>query len=203
MERIDFVLIGDGTSDRCLIPVLRWLLRRFFSDIPINGEWAEITRYLPRRPTLSQRIIAAVELYFPDILFIHRDAEAQEPQLRYDEISRAVQQQETTPYICVVPVRMTEAWFLFDEAALRKAAGNPNGHVQLDLPPIHSLESIPDPKSILFETLLTASELRGRHRKRFNPDKCCNLIAENIYDYSPLMALGAFQRLAQDIENFA
>ena len=41
MEKIDFTLIGDGPSDKCLIPVLKWLLRRHFPGIPINGDWAD------------------------------------------------------------------------------------------------------------------------------------------------------------------
>jgi hypothetical protein len=37
-------------------------------------------------------------------------------------------------HIPVVPVRMTEAWLLADEFAIRSAPGNPNGTQSLDLP---------------------------------------------------------------------
>ncbi len=209
MEKIDYTLVGDGNSDKCLIRVLEWSLRRFFKDVPINGKWADLSRSRDCPRSLLERIHSAIKHYQPDLLFIHRDAEAQDSQLRFDEISAAISELQrcqpriALPHICVVPIRMTEAWLLFDEMALRKAAGNPNGHVSIDLPPIKMLESIPNPKQILFNLLTEASELRGRHKKMFKPDKHRFLITDNIDDFSPLMALGAFRRLQEDIKRFS
>jgi hypothetical protein len=69
------------------------------------------------------------------------------------------------PCIPVIPVRMTEAWLLISEAALRASVDNRNGRVVLNLPTITTLEAIPNPKQLLEETLLMASELTGRRRK--------------------------------------
>jgi predicted ATPase len=64
-------------------------------------------------------------------LFVHRDAERELLEKRVAEIhsvvSEAAQTKLVPPVVCVIPVRMQEAWFLFDESALRRAAGNPNG----------------------------------------------------------------------------
>lgn len=201
MEKIEFSLISDGSSDRCLLPILKWVIRRHFPEIPIEGKLAETSRLLPFQNTLSVRIRKTITFYQPDILFIHRDAETQDPQLRYDEILSAISSigNQPPPYVCVVPVRMSEAWLLFDENAIRKAAGNPNGRGPVQLPPIRTLESIPYPKQMLKDILIQASELRGRHLKRFKPDKRRWLISENINDYSPLLALEAFRRLNRDI----
>jgi hypothetical protein len=205
MDKIDFVLLSDGSSDRCLIPILKWLLRRHFVDIPINGEWADVSRSLQSRNTLASRIRLAVELYQPNILFVHRDAEAQDPQLRYDEVGGAISRIGSSipiqAYVCVVPVRMTEAWLLFDMQALKIAAGNPNCRTSIQLPPLSSVESLSDPKQMLAEILVQASELHGRHLKRFKPNRCRHLISENIEDFSPLFDLQAFQRLNRDIMN--
>jgi hypothetical protein len=85
---------------------------------------------------------------------------------------------------------MTEAWFLFDEPAIRRAAGCPNGDMDLRLPPLKSVESMPDPKALLLETLRTASNLSGRRLKKFEPDRL--RLANLIDDFSPLRALQAF-----------
>jgi hypothetical protein len=207
MKKIDFTLICDGGSDRCLIPILKWVLRHAFSNIPLNGNWADFTRFVCPPRSLVNRIQLTIDLYRPDLLFIHRDAEAKDPGFRFIEIGNAVSElinahpSYAVPYVCIVPIRMTEAWLLFDETALRKAAGNPNGQVPIDLPSVKSVETIPDPKKLLFELLAEASELHGRHRRRFKPEKCRHLVADYIDDFSPLTALSAFRRLQADIDD--
>lgn len=209
MEKIDFALISDGSSDKTLIPLLKWLLRRTFNHLPINGIWADFSRFAIPPKTLAEKICRTIE-YFPlDLLFIHRDAEAQDPECRYEEIQQAIavsrQQQpdRPIPHFCVVPIRMTEVWLLFDERAIRKAAGKPTGRTLIELPAIHRLEDIPDPKRLLFSNLTAASDLKGRKRKKFNLEKRRYLIAEYIEDYSPLFALSAFVRLHEDIQRYA
>jgi len=167
-------------------------------------EWADLRQLVCPPRTLADRIIKAIE-YFPcDILFLHRDAENQPPDYRRREIEAALaevhQSGRELPFICVVPVRMQEAWFLFNEHAIRKAAGNPRSTVRLVLPRLSSMERSPDPKKILYSILKTASELRGRRLKKFKPAKCVILVAENIADYSPLRRLSAFNRLEADIQ---
>jgi hypothetical protein len=104
-----------------------------------------------------------------------------------------------TPYIAVVPIRETEAWLLFNEEAIRRAAGNPNGQIALDLPGLHECEGIADPKSILLDTLKRASELRGRRLKAFRPEQARTLLADQIDDFSPLRGLEAFQQFERDV----
>lgn len=73
--------------------------------------------------------------------------------------------------ILIVPVRMQEPWLLFDEQAIRRAAGNPGGKTALPLPRLTQLESLPDPKETLYGLLVAASEHQGRRRGRFNPSR--------------------------------
>jgi hypothetical protein len=147
MKELSYTLLSDGSSDRALLPLLTWLLRQHLTDCPIQAQWADLGR-LPRPPKgLVQRIRSSLELYHCDLLCVHRDAEALPRHVRAHEIRSALQSAclpKTVPAVCVVPVRMHEAWLLFDERALRRAAGNPNGGELLDLPGADQIEGIPD-----------------------------------------------------------
>lgn len=184
-------LLSDGVTDQALLAVLRWLLyERSTTHFQLN--WADL-RILRRPPSkLIDRVRVALELYPCDLLVVHRDAEREPLEKRTQEISDATTDIQV-PVVNLVPVRMQEAWFLFDEAAIRRAAGCPNGRMALDLPPLKNAEAIPDPKDLLFKILRTASDLQGRRRKQFRPD--VRRLAELIDDFSPLRQLEAFRRL--------
>ena len=94
---------------------------------------------------------------------------------------------------------MTEAWLLFDEPAIRLAAGNPNGKTPLNVPDLSVIEQIPDPKDVLFEVLREASGLTGRRLKRFNMAECRIRVTDLVSDFSPLRKLSAFKRLERDV----
>lgn len=96
---------------------------------------------------------------------------------------------------------MTEAWLLIDEASLRRAAGNPNGKIQLNLPSLSQLERVLDPKKMLYELLQKASEKTGRRVKDLKVQACVHTLADTITDYEPLRKLQAFQRLERDIKD--
>jgi hypothetical protein len=131
MESLRFTLLTNGSSDQALIPILRWLLVRNGVTGTIDPSWADLRR-LPHPPQgLANRIRIAVDIYPCDLLFVHRDAERMQPELRKSEIRDAIQSLLTPPVVCVVPVRMQEAWLLIEEAAIRQAAGNPQGQVPL------------------------------------------------------------------------
>ena len=57
--------------------------------------------------------------------------------------------EDSVRVVCVVPVRMQEAWLLIDEAALRRAAGDPNGTQPLAMPDVQRLEELADPKQLI------------------------------------------------------
>lgn len=203
MNEIRYTLITDGSSDRALIPVLTWVLREKGEIDRIQPEWADLRR-LPRPPqTLCERISIAINLYPCDLLFIHRDSEGEDPDHRYEEIRCALKEAAIQgiqpPAICVVPVRMTEAWLLINEPAIRRAAGNPNGTRPLHLPDLSTIEKISDPKELLFDILQKASGLRGRRLKAFNMAESRIRVTELIDEFSPLRELKAFQRLEEDI----
>jgi hypothetical protein len=199
-------LLTDGASDAALLPILEWLMRQHASGVAINLEWVNL-RHLSSPPQgLCGRIRKAVDLYPCSLLFVHRDAENQDPEVRYGEVRQAIDTLEqkgiSVPHVCIVPVRMSEAWFLLDEAAIRLASGNPNGGVRLQLPDPRRIETIANPKSALHELLIQASELRGRRRKAFRPSQCIRRITDSITDYSCLRGLPSFRRLETDVQDY-
>lgn len=185
-------IIGDGSSDRALVHVLHWI----FAELRVSADvqYADL-RILATVPSgLKERARAALKLFPADILFVHRDAEGEEPTFRYAEISNALSG-EGLPYVPIVPVRMTEAWFLFDEDAIRTAAGNPNSNIVLNLPRLDRVEALPDPKAVLNAALLTASDLNVRRRSKFRTGTAFLRVAELITSYQALRKLPTFVRL--------
>lgn len=188
-------LLTDGSSDRVLIPILRWLCGEWTTEA-VEIRWADLT-YLPRPPrTLTERARVAVELHPCDLLFVHRDAEREPAEHRHQEVAEAVG--SVVPWVAVVPVRMQEAWLLHEEQALREAAGRPAGREPLNLPPTQRVESLPDPKAVLHEALKKASGTRGRRAQAFSPVRAAHRLADSIRDWSALRTLSAFQRLEAD-----
>jgi hypothetical protein len=194
-------LLADGSSDRALLPVITWLLREKLPSRAITLDWADLRR-LPRvSSSLTARIQAAVEYYPCDLLFVHRDAEKESREKRVEEVQEAAQSLSlSSPYVCVVPVRMQEAWMLIEEKAIRCASGNPNGAIAIVLPRIQHLENLSDPKDTLHDLLRTASELKGRRLKQFTASANAHRVAELIENWQPLRRLSAFIQFEQDLD---
>lgn len=199
MKGLRYTLIGDGTSDKLLLHPIRWALRRL--NVTIEREqWADLTWASPKPKTLSDRARAAIELFPADLLFIHRDAETEPRTRRVAEISAAMAGL-LQRHVPIVPVRMTEAWFLHDEKAIRRASGNPNGTIELAIPP--GSESIVDPKRVLRDALLVAANLNGRRRdaKAREFPQMRARAAELVEDYGPIEGLSSFKAFLVDLKN--
>jgi hypothetical protein len=193
-------LVSEGTSDQALLPIIDWTLREAGLKSDLELTWADL-RGLPSRPiSLAERIKAAYELFPCDLLIIHRDADGSDRQARVNEIAEAMGPLLlTNRHVCLIPVRMSEAWLLFDERAIRLAAGNPYSSCTLYLPKLNQLERLADPKQTLFEQLRIASELSGRRLRKFDRNRARAQVVEYIDDFSPLRRLSAFQAFEQDI----
>jgi hypothetical protein len=204
MKLLRYTLLSDGSSDRALMPHLTWLLRESGITIPIYEEWAEL-RHLPQIPrSLSEKLEKSIDLYPCDLLFVHRDAERENPGKRREEVAGAMEKInekiEKPVSICVIPVKMQEAWLLFNEGAIRRASGNFYGRVSITLPRLREIENLSDPKETLFELLRTASEKTGRKLKQYNVRHSASQVSQFIEDFSPLRHLPAFQTLEKDVK---
>lgn len=206
MLELSYTLVSDGSSDAALLPILSWLLRANGVRLAIQPSLADLRR-LPVVPhSLDLRLQLALELYPCDLLFVHRDAERQPLADRKFEITQAlgkIYSQVKPPCVCVIPVRMTEAWLLFDEQAIRHAAGNRSGRQSLVLPDLARLEDLPDPKAVLHQLLRQASGLHGRRLKQFRAERSALRVSLLVDDFSPLRRLSAFQESERDLQQVA
>jgi len=202
VKPLRFTLIGDGPSDKALVPAIDWILVQN-PQLTARGYTLQFTA---RRDLgaldLQSNVRKAVETFRCDAVFVHRDAEGAAPEHRVEEIRRAVTEVTDVPFIPVVPVHMTEAWLLLDEPAIRRAVDNPSGRARLNLPRAAAIERLADPKSLLNERMLIASEATGRRRKKISrPTELAQRrlrVAQLVEDYARLRVLPAFLRLERD-----
>lgn len=201
-----FTLVSDGSSDQALIPAIRWLLTEHGVGDGLDGAWADFRFRLKPPAGLKEKILLGIELYPCELLFVYRDAEAAslgDRKREIDEVVEEIEEEGTTvkPAVCVIPVRMMEAWLLVDETAIRRAAGNPGGRMSLGLPRVNRIESIPDAKNLLFNALATASGCTGRRLAKLNFPALRYRVAELVSDHGQLRNLSAFRALEAEVES--
>jgi len=196
METLRYTLIADGSSDKTLLRIIKWLLNDLYEKLPTDGALADF-RSLPNPPkTLSDKLIKAKQYYPFDILFVHRDAESNNNKIiekRISEVKKQIGSVEFERTVCIVPVKMMETWLLINSEAIKKAAGNRNFPGTLNLPSLKKLEAESQPKELLHNILAQASGLKGRNLEKFNKNRAVHLVAEYIQDYNLLRQLHAFQ----------
>lgn len=192
---ITYALVSEGKSDRMLLDPINWLLSQHCS-VGFSGLWAN-PAVMDDRSRVMQVRLSQVNLYFPcDVAFVHRDVDRETLQDRVQEIEAgAAASGFPAPIVCVVPVRMTESWFLFSEEAIRKAAGNPTSRVPLQLPNHAAAERVADTKALLEQKLIVASELSGRKLKQFRGEIAYRkaLVSSHIGDFAPLRNQDSFR----------
>ena len=183
-------LIAEGTADRALLPILRWLLVTHWAEAFADPQFFGTSAI-----SLARRVSLAVRDYPCELLLVHRDADRATYQQRVDEIREAITASGISPIplVCVVPVRATEAWLLLDERAIRRAAGHPNGRMGLSLPRPDEIEVVSAPKERLHDALRQAAELTGRRLKKFHVVTAVSRVAESMEDFANLRRLSAFR----------
>lgn len=209
MKPLRFTIRAEGTSDIMLVPIVRWALAQELPDTPLTEQFAELLPVPSRsrkKLLLADKLRKALQQFPCDLLFVHRDADGETRRKRVDEIEEAVSalaaEGVQVPHVCLVPVRESEAWVLFDEGAIRTAAGHPDGTTPLRLPSLKAVESVANPKEVLNAALKTASERTGRRLTKFDTRGLAAEVAENITDYSPLRRLVAFREFEKDLKSF-
>lgn len=195
MRTLRIAPLAEGGSDRALLPIVSWHIRRRYPEVALAQPAFETKGPGPILDAMRE----LVDRERPDILLVHRDADTTPLADRRREIPDL-----DGRLVRMVPVRMTETWLLTDERAIREAAGNPNGKVPLRLPELGRLEAIPDPKRVLKDMLVAASELSGRRRrKRFERElgRMVHAVADYTADFTVLERLPAFKAFAQDLDS--
>lgn len=189
MLRLHYTLMADGRSDIALMSVIDWVIADCWPEQAIDGSFAE--RLGPVGSTLARRIPEVLRSFPCDLLIVHRDAEGEPINRRLNEMARAMPLGPPR-WVPLIPVKMTEAWLLSDEKAIRAAAENKRGTMELGLPAKSRWEHLADPKKVLFAALNAASGKSARARRKFDPGRQRALVAQNTADFSHLRGLSAF-----------
>ncbi|MCG3135501.1 MAG: hypothetical protein HMLKMBBP_03160 [Planctomycetes bacterium] len=193
-REVTWALLADGRSDRALVPIIELAMREH-----LRAFTTRLTEFRVHdtRVDVARSVRDAAVGMVADLMFVHRDAERQSLDVRRAEIGRP-----RGGCVRVVPVRMTEAWLLVDEPAIRSAAENPRGTHDLGIPPLRRLESLPDPKRELRNALICAYGDHGvRRREQFErrlPDKSV-IVAERIAGTGALRKLSSFAAFEADL----
>lgn len=196
-----YVLVSDGSSDRALLNIINHCLEKNFNHT-FDGTRAELGRIgVEKTKSLAKKITVAIEWYEPHFVVVHRDAENQGIQKRIEEIEVAVSQLAGSQmsFVKIIPIKMTEAWLLIDEMAIRRAAGNPNGKMPLQLPAIDKLETLSNPKEILQGLIKEASGLSGRRLRDMNVQQSIQLIPEFLTNFDPLNGLESYRHFQGEV----
>lgn len=204
--KVHFLLLCEGSSDEALIRHLRLLLLECGATeaTGVAPDFNRLPGNIPRN--LVSKIHATIKLEKKvDLLFVHRDADSNDPEPRYLEISEGVTRARYSgSWIGVVPVQEIEAWLLLDESAIRNVSGRPNGSVPLNLPTHNRIEQIRNPKKQLEQLILHASETTGRRRRRITrklPALRSKLLTE-LEPGGPLLSVSSWVRLREDTLNY-
>ncbi|MVU83410.1 DUF4276 family protein [Nocardia sp. ET3-3] len=197
------LFICEGSSDQPLAEIIETLFVERGVDVRLSHPDFSL---LPKvAKDVGSRVRAGIELLggVVDVIVVHRDADNAGPEARRDEIDRAVKSvYSAATTVPVIPVRMTEAWLLLDERAIRRAAGNPRGRNEIQLPGLRRVESVADPKHLLQQCLLQAADCTGRRRdqvsKRFNEHR--RQLLRQIDCSGSVTELPSWQQLIADID---
>ncbi len=200
------LFVAEGSSDLPLADLVESLFLDQGVYVTLSKPDFGLLEAIPK--DVRARVAAGLRLVGRpvDVVVVHRDADNAGPAARRREIEIAVAACVDGPQIIpVVPVRMTEAWLLLDEAAIRRVAGNPGGRVGLGLPKVHEAESLADPKEVLRRCLGIAAGTTGRRldavRKRFGQHR--RQLLELHDTTGPVTRLPSWQSLLAEVDRVA
>lgn len=200
--KVRALLLADGPSDVPLGQHVARIARRHSCDIDVVAPDLRRLDLSPGRRVASRlEAILRIDDSF-DLVIVHRDSEGQDPTLRRAEVEAGVAAvRDNLATLPIVPVRMTEAWLLLDEQAIRRVAGRPTGREPLGLPAAVTAEAVPDPKALLRHALELASGASGRRLRRFKRDFPVQRrrLLEAVSHEGPVRQLSAWQALERDV----
>lgn len=203
MRQFRALLLADGRSDEPLGEHVAALAHSHGAVFDVVAPDLDLLRPPPGR-SVAERLERArsIDPDF-DLVIVHRDGEAQTRDARLGEIEADLAELEVAwPCIPIVPIRMTEAWLLIDETAIRSVAGRPSGKGDLGLPAPAQVERIADPKALLRDALRLASGLNGRRLRTFDRDfpNHRRVLLQRLDRLGPVRGLPAWAALEADVE---
>ena len=188
-RQLTYAVVADGGTDKLLVPIIEWAIHALDPEVEILEP-----EFRKRSGSIEDYLIVYKSSVM--LIFVHRDAEKLPLEERMKEFDSVVR----SDVVAVVPVRMSEAWILFDGSAIARAAGSPSAEVPV--PKFADIEGIANPKDLLdlllFEAAGSPTGRRGKNFKRSMAERRVS-VASYIADYTPLEALSAFRQFQNSL----
>ncbi|MBF8792230.1 DUF4276 family protein [Pseudomonas monteilii] len=206
--KINFVLIGEGSSDLRLVEHIESILvGEGFTEV--NGEAPDFSVFKNKIGCSVGEKLQAIVSHYPsaDVIFVHRDADRAGIDERVREIFEAIpnciRHHKVIP---VVPVTMLETWLLADAEAIKRVAGNRGYRGDLpNVPALRALENVRDPKALLLQTLCEVSGTTGarltKFKKRFGEMRA--RLTFDLDPDGPVSDLESYKVFRREISEFA
>ena len=181
MAQLIMALFVEGATDARFLDVIaeRTALQILTSRSHTVVEVLPIQRLHPSGGEQAQRILAAArDASGYHLLLVHADADAHSPEATWTErimpgfvlVQEAAKRNEDVCDRCVaiIPVQMTEAWFLADSDSLLQIIGTQESAENLGLRHTgRNIESIADPKVYVNNILTNARRTMPRSRRKY------------------------------------
>jgi len=204
LDKVYFIFIGEGSSDNGLKSHLEnlCLLCGASEAAGVLLDYAQIPKRELKDRTVKSKVECALALEpNANLIFVHRDSDSRDSSARYQEINQALEElNHPRAYVAVVPVQETEAWLLADQQAIRDKAGNPNGTNKLNIPKVNNIERLANPKELLSQALVDASDLSGRRLDKLKQSfgKIRFSLLNELSPTGNVSSLPSWQRLKED-----
>ncbi|MEZ5586278.1 MAG: hypothetical protein R3E46_04320 [Sedimenticolaceae bacterium] len=201
--KIEFVFVGEGPTDKALIPHIESLCIKYGAD-EVRGIAPDLS-WFPEKvgKKVSDQVRVALQLEpRVDAVFIHRDSDSRDPSDRKSEIeSELVKIGVDKPCVKVIPIQEIEAWLLVDEQAIRDVADNPRGGVPVCIPKLKDIENTASPKEVLMKAIQEASDTSGKRlrdiKRSFGSRR--RILIERLDINGPICNLESWKTLESDI----
>jgi hypothetical protein len=198
MGDVRALFVGEGSSDRAMQSLLQELIVLAGAD-SASVDAPDLGLLLTRpgkRPIDQAR--AALELAGPvDLVLVHADADARDPEPRRSQLTTSFRGFSPTP-VFVVPVQETEAWLLVDPDAIRSVCGRPRDRTDLGLPAVRHIERTASPKEVLERAVQSLQADVGR-RRRVPFRSIRRMLLQQLDPEGPVNELPSFQRLRAEL----
>jgi hypothetical protein len=201
-DRLSGLFLAEGSSDLPLAEIVESIF--LDKGIRLTLSSPDFTALKVKKDVRSQ-VDAGMQLSGGapvNVVVVHRDADGDGMDRRVQEIQTATNHLTESAVVGIIPVRMTEAWLLLDEQAIRQVAGNPKGSTPLNLPTVREAERVADPKALLFEVIMRAANVTGRRRertaRRFNQNR--RQLLERLDRAGPVCSLKSWQAMVDRID---
>lgn len=200
------LILGEGPTDLFIQQVTKIVIQHLCPNLEFEFATTDDSIFCSASGPLEEQVAQAIAIHEDiGLMLIHRDADSNQRtniEARRQEIQSAAERNGVNPFVCVVPVKETEAWMLADKDALLRA-------VDLKDLPVDARELYPkdpessDAKKKLKEILKACRKAAGWKPRHYRISDDLRRIGDELKPdcVSKLNRLASFQRFQEDLND--